>query len=311
MTTRTRRRPTSARDGLGLRRVRVALLASLLGPLAAPGAMYAADAAVGALPALSSDVTLSAPTTGYVRVRLTRTLDLRRFNIVDSPPTFSGTGPVGFGLVPDKVGSPHRRLIIVRTPTESGAELVESPATGIDPKTGVEGEPRLLPGVYRLFFLTRGGGSVRLRMPGLPAGPRRLTATTRVPLTLGEYAAPLDANGHAPVTWEATLDYDGRKPGHVFGALWYRSTVTAYMRGGACYYTQANTASDRNAPLCSKGQAPGGTENPGPALNKRGRVWHGSYYDTPPGKQSLRVYYVSAGQVERGGALMFFLPWTA
>ncbi|HVF06201.1 MAG TPA: hypothetical protein VNA20_15270 [Frankiaceae bacterium] len=299
---RTRRGPAST--WRGLRRVRP-LLVTLLVVAALP--LPAASAAT--LPALTNDVTVTAPRTGYLRVRLTRTVDLTRFNIYVSPPVFSGAGATGMALLPDRPGSTARNVVIARVKTDVGYTLVESQAQGSDPVTGEQGAMRLRPGVYRLFFLTRGGGQVRLRMPGLPSGPRRLTARTPVPWVLGDFTAPLDAHGNAPSSWEPTLDFASRQPGHLFAAMWFHSTATAYFRAGACYYTDANRDA-RGRPLCVGGYDGGGFERPLPYLDRHDWLWHSSIYDRAPGKQAVRLYYANAGRVESAGALMFFLPWS-
>jgi hypothetical protein len=275
-------------------------MAILAATLTAPETVGAAHAAA-AVPALTNDVTLTASKTGFLRVRLTREIDLRHMGVYDSPPVFSGAGPVGYALLPDKVGSTDGNVVMVRTPTESGDELVMSPTAGYHQ----EGARSLKPGIYRLFLLTRGGGSARLRFPGQPTGAQRLTATTRVPWTLGEYRAPLDGEGYAPVSWGPTLDFASNRPGHAFGALWYRSEVTAYAYSGACYYGES---SDRSLPLCQGGRNAGAFERIGPGVDKRERLWTGSVFGGPPGKQGYRLCYGNAGRVRNAGALLFFLP---
>lgn len=298
---RTRRGPAST--WRGLRRVRLLLTTLLVIPF-----LPLPAASADPLPALTSDVTVTAPKTGYLRVRLTRTFDLMRFNIYDLPPVFSGAGATGVALLPDRPGSAARNVVIARVKTDSGYTLVESQAQGRDPVTGEPGAMRLRPGIYRLYFLTRGGGHVRLRMPGLPSGARRFVARTPVPWEVGHYTAPVDAYGNAPSSWEPTLDFGGRQPGHLFTTLWFHSTATAYIRAGACYYTDANRDA-RDRPLCIGGQHGGAFERPLPYLDRRDWLWHSSIYDRAPGKQAIRLYYANAGRVESAGALMFFLPW--
>jgi hypothetical protein len=271
----------------------------------APGVRASSTAPT--LPVLGNDVTLTAARTGYVRVQITQPLDVQLY-LARHRPTFTGSGPVGFALLPDEVGSTASNLVVVRQRVETGEEKLIRSAAGADPVTGDRDAPFLRPGAYRLFLLTRGGGSVQFAAPGQPARKQRLTATHRVAWAFRDEAVPMEQTGYGPAMFAATLDYDGTQPGHVFAWLWLHSDASAFFEGEGCFYTGWDQA-DRDQPGClgaSGGAGPG--DRLGPAVDRRDGVWTGGIFDDAPGRAGVRLTYANAGTVTSGRALMFFLP---
>jgi hypothetical protein len=278
----------------------------LAGQLAVVPGTVAAHAA--GLPVLTGDVTLTSSRTGYVRVRVTRNLDVQGY-AYHHPPTFTGAGPVGFALLPDALGSVASNLVVVRQIVNGKQEVLTSPATGDDPVTGKRDAPFLRPGTYRLFLLTRGGGSVRFAAPGQPVRAQHLTATNRVPWALHEEDVPKDpTTGYGPVTFSSTLDFDGKQPGHVFSWLSIHNAASAYSYDETCYYNSWSQSA-RSQPGCMGSTGPGGAfERYGPVVDKWDTSWGGGIYREAPGEAGTRVTYRNAGGVASGHTLMFFLP---
>jgi hypothetical protein len=278
--------------------------------LAGYGPAPAALAGDTALPVLTERVTLTGTTTGYVRVRLSSDLHVGKINAWDAPIGFTGPRAVGYALLPDDPESLAKTWVSLRFRSHGGGDVM-SMAWGRDLATGRNDGWYLRAGIYRLFLLTRGGSEpITIRFPSLPAGSRTLAVTHRVPWVVGEFSAPRDAYGRAPMAWEATLDYEGAQPGVVFGVQWLHTTVSATWQSDSCTYDRGDR--DRDLPQCQRGESHLAGGRWGPALgDKTDESWTGIKYSGPPGPEGFRVTYLDVGEVTGAGALLFYLPATA
>jgi hypothetical protein len=257
------------------------------------------------VPVLTSHVTLRAPATGFVRVRLTRTLDMRRFLALT--PRFLGSGSLGYALLPDRPGRAGRMVTVVRLPNKAGD--VVSLETGVDPVTNDDLSPYLRPGIYRLFALARDGrpGDIGLTFPGMPEGDQRL-GVRAVSWAFWQSAAPADAAGNSPASWEPTHDFSGTRPTVTFGAMWYEATATALQRVGQCAYPPG---APRSKPMCEDKKQTGAINVIGPRVSEHERSWGEIIWYEPPGPHAYRHWYLAAGRVAEAQQMMFSFGWTA
>ena len=260
--------------------------------------LTAHGATAAEVPALTSTVVVTASTTSYAEVRLTRSIKIS----ASSAPSIKvvGSGFTAIALVRVMSGSAPPGLVVSRL---AGTSTWHYHWVGHERGTDAEDDRptfftrTLPPGRYRLYVATNGPASVTWRLP-LGSGSARVATRTRTAWTSVASTPPgvrgiAVASGYAE---QQTATFAHRGLG--LSLAWYRAHADIEATLGGCMYPgDPSVLGLGPLPEClDRGASTGPV---GPAVNDFLAVQGGLF--VRPGKWTNKAYVRVAGAVQDGG----------